>query len=529
MNNLVKQSIFISLLVTLSYCPIKANVWLPGLFTDNMVLQQGKDIVFWGTAKPGEKVTITILEQNVSVKTDKEGKWKIILKPIKGSFTPLEINIKGKNSITLKNVLVGEVWVCSGQSNMDMTVAKEDRYWCGVNNEAEEVASANYPYIRVFDVDFTPSMEIKTDAVGKWEICSPKTVGHFSAAAYFFAREIHKKYTVPVGLITTAYGASTAEAWISEQALKTKPDLNFLLTNYNAKLEKFYADSAVTQSKYRSQLSKWNGDIAAAKAASGDVTASQNTKLPRAPRNADPRVDQHNPYVLYNGMVAPLIPYTICGVLWYQGESNGATADQYAEIMETLITDWRSKWQQGNFPFIYVQLANHQKLITQPVKNDAMVVVRDEQLKNLSVPNTAMVVAIDNADSSSYGNIHPKNKQEIGRRLAIAAEAIAYKEQIEYMGPIYKSMKIEGNSIRITFDHIGSGLVAKGDSLVGFAIAGEDKNWVHGNAIIDGNTVVVTGTEISNPVAVRYAWGKNPPCNLYNKEDLPASPFKTDN
>ena len=505
-----------------------AKVKVTSLFTDNMVLQQGKELAFWGTAAPGEQVSVSIMGKIAKSVADQNGNWKIRFPKLKASFNPMDITIKGENVVTIKNVLVGEVWLCSGQSNMDMTVAKEDRYWCGVNNEAEEVASANYPSIRVFDTDYTPSMKIETDVKGKWEVCSPQTVGHFSAAAYFFAREISKRYNVPVGLITTAYGASTAEAWISQSSLAKHPNLKLLLDNYSKKLETFYADSAVTMAKFRDGLKKWQGDMAALKASSGDVGAADK-KVPRAPKNPDPRIDQHNPYLLYNGMVAPLIPYTIKGALWYQGESNGPSADQYREIMEVLIADWREKWGQGNFSFIYVQLANHQDLITQPIKEDPMVTVRNGQLQNLSVPGTAMVVAIDNADPSDYGNIHPKNKQVIGSRLARAAQAIAYNEKIEYMGPIFKNMKVEGNGIKITFDHTGSGLEVKGDTLKGFAIAGEDKNWVHGVAKIEGKNVVVSSPEVQKPVAVRYGWAKNPICNLYNKEGLPASPFRTDN
>jgi sialate O-acetylesterase len=508
---------------------VEAKVWLPSIFSDNMVLQQGAELKFWGTANPGESVTITFQKQSNTVQADKDGQWKISLKPVKASLKPNDLTIKGENTIILKNVLVGEVWVCSGQSNMDMTVAKEDRYWCGVFNETEEVASANYPNIRVFDVDYTPNMEKQNDVTGKWEICSPQTVGHFSAAAYFFARDLQKKYKIPVGLITTAFGASTAEAWISKPALEAHPNLKFLLDNYNDKLEKFYSDSSVTLTAYREKLKNYSGDLAAAKAASGDVTAQQNKKLPKAPHNPDPRIDQHNPFILFNGMVAPLAPYAIKGALWYQGESNGPSCDQYREIMETLVADWRKIWGQGNFPFIYVQLANYQNLITEPIKDDPIVTVRNAQLQNLSIANTAMVSAIDNADSAHFGNIHPKNKQEIGHRLAVAAEAIAYGNKIEYMGPIYQGMEINGNTIRIKFSHTGRGLYSKGNLLLGFAIAGEDKKWVHANAVIEGNTVIVSSPDVQKPVSVRYAWGKNPPCNLYNKENLPASPFKTDN
>ena len=502
-----------------------ATVKVTSLFADNMVLQQGKELSFWGTASPGEKVSVSMKGKSAKSVADDNGNWKIKFPALKASFNPMEITIQGENTITIKNVLVGEVWLCSGQSNMDMTVAKEDRYWCGVNNEAEEVAAANYPNIRVFDVDFAPSMEIKANAKGKWEICSPQTVGHLSAAAYFFAREITNRYKVPVGLITTAFGASTAEAWVSQSALEKYPNIRFLLDNYSKKLEAFYADSAQTMSNFRSEIKKWRGDMLALRASGGDV----NAKMPKAPKNPDLRSDQHNPYVLYNGMVAPLIPYTIKGALWYQGESNYPSCDQYDQIMEALIADWRERWGQGNFPFIYVQLANYEDVVTVPVKDDPMVSVRNGQLKNLSVPNTAMAVAIDNADPSDFGNVHPKNKQEIGLRLAAAARAIAYNEKIEYMGPIFKGMKVDGNKIALTFSHTGSGLKAKGDVLKGFAISGEDKNWVHGEAKIVGDKVVVSSPEIQKPVYVRYAWARNPICNLYNNEGFPASPFRTDN
>jgi sialate O-acetylesterase len=402
---------------------------------------------------------------------------------------------------------------------MDMTVAKEDRYWCGVINEKEEVASANYPTIRAFDVDFTPNVTPQKYVTGKWEIVSPQTVGHLSAAAYFFARDLQSKLKVPIGLITTAYGASTAEAWISNDAMRSNTKLSFLLDSFQAKLNRYNVDTAA-KAKYLAAREKWKADADKAKA--------EGKEPPRGPRNPDPVMDQHNATVLWNGMVAALVPYAVRGALWYQGESNGPTANIYGDIMNTLITDWRKQWNEGNFPFIYVQLANHEKLITDPIKNDPMVTVRDQQLQNLSIPNTAMVVAIDNADPSDYGNIHPKNKQEIGRRLAIATLGLVYGEKIIYSGPIYDKMVIEGNKARLYFKNTGTGLMAKGDTLKGFAVAGADKKFVQADAMVDGNTVVVSAAGLTDPAIVRYGWAKNPPVNLYNKEGLPASPFKTD-
>lgn len=512
----IKTSILLCIhLFTLS---LYANVKPASPFGDHMVLQRDHKVAVWGTADAGEKVTVSFNKEKQSAVADVQGKWMVSLSRLNAGG-PYTITITGNNTITFRDVYVGEVWLCSGQSNMDMTVAREDRYWCGVLNEKEEVAAANFPTIRVFDVAFTPNENLQTDVTGTWEVVSPQTVGHLSAAAYFFARDLQKKLRVPVGLITTAYGASTAEAWIRKEALQANLAFKSLLDTFQYKLNRYHTDTA-GQRTYAEAFQKWKADAAKAKAEGKDEV--------RSPRNPNPAADQHNPYVLWNGMVAPLVPYTIRGALWYQGESNGPTATIYKDIMETLVTDWRTQWQQGNFPFIYVQLANHQNLITAPVKEDPMVTVRDAQLKNLSIPNTAMVVAIDNADPADPGNIHPKNKQEIGKRLALAALGLIYKEKITYSGPLPDKMVIEGNKARMQFKHVGEGLMAKGGKLTGFAIAGADKKFVVADAVIDGKTVVVSSPEVPAPVAVRYGWSKNPPVNLYNKAGLPASPFKTD-
>ncbi|MDP4292692.1 MAG: sialate O-acetylesterase, partial [Bacteroidota bacterium] len=406
------------------------------------------------------------------------------------------------------------------QSNMDFTVAREDRYWCGVFNEKEEVSNANYPLIRVFDTDFTPNEEVQKDVKGIWEIVSPKTVGHVSAVAYFFARDLQKKLNVPIGLITTAFGASTAEAWISKSALQANPKFSLLLTNFKEKLDKYKNDTAA-QSKYKIAYEKWKVEAAKAKAEGKDEL--------RGIKNPNPVYDQHNPCVLWNGMVAGLVPYAIQGALWYQGESNSPTASIYRELMETLIKDWRRQWNQGDFPFLYVQLANIGKEYeTEPAKGGAEAIKREAQLFNLSIPKTAMAVAIDNADSLNMSNVHPKNKQEISRRLVLAARAVAYGEKITYSGPLFDKMKVNGNTIRLQFKSTDAGLICKGDKLKGFAIAGEDKKFVWADAKIDGNSVIVSSPAIAKPVAVRYGWGSNPPTSLYNKANLPSSPFRTD-
>jgi len=512
--------LFLSLIVKTS---LFADVKPAALFSEHMVMQRGVEIPVWGKAWPKESVSVSLNGKTVTVKADADGNWMVKL-PKQKAGGPYALEISGDNVITYKDVYVGEVWLCSGQSNMDMTVAKEDRYWCGVNNETEEVANANYPQIRVFDVDYTPSHTLKSDVVGKWEVCTPNTVGHFSAVAYFFARDIYKKLNIPVGMITSAFGASTAETWISKEAMEAHPNLKPLLDTYAQKWNKFTADSATTMAKYREDVAKFKGDLVAAQAAAGDVTA----KKPKAPRNPDPELDQHNPYVCYNGMIAPLVPYAIKGALWYQGESNGPSATIYREIMETLVGDWRTRWAQGNFPFLYVQLANYGKPMTEPVKHEALMTVREAQVQNLAIPNTGMAVAIENAGDQPT-NIHPKNKQDIGYRLGLIARAKVYGEKVEYSGPMYKSYKVKGNTIVLRFDHTGKGLVAKNDSLTGFAICGEDKKWVWADAKIEGKTVVVSSSEVPNPIAVRYCWGTNPPASLSNKNGLWTPNFRTDN
>lgn len=515
---LIKCSVFL-ILFSFYAENLLANIKLASPFGDYMVLQRNKTVPVWGTAAPGEKVTITFNKQVNSVVAGSEGKWSISLNKLKAGG-PFTMNIAGNNTITLQDVYIGEVWLCSGQSNMDFTVAREDRYWCGVFNEKEEIANANYPLIRVFDTAYSPREEIQDEVAGNWEIVSPKTVGHISAVAYFFARDLQKKLNVPIGLITTAYGASTAEVWISKSALKSNPKFDSLLIKFQDKINKYLPDTAA-QNKYRKAYDKWVIDAAKAKAEGKDEL--------RGPKNPNPVVDQHNPFVLWNGMVAPLVPYAVAGALWYQGESNTPTASIYRELMETLILDWRKQWNQGDFPFIYVQLANIGKEFeTEPAKGGAEAIKREAQLFNLSIPQTAMVVAIDNADPMDMKNIHPKNKQEIGKRMALAARAIAYDEKLTYSGPVYDKMQINGNEIQLQFKLVDKGLVCKGDQLKGFAIAGADKKFVWAEAKIVGNSVIVSSPAIAKPVAVRYGWGSNPPTSLYNKAGLPASPFRTD-
>jgi sialate O-acetylesterase len=522
-NFKIGGSVRLMFAITFLLCMVKplfAVVQLASPFQDHMVLQRESMVPVWGKASPGETVAVMFGAQKQSAVAGKDGNWMVRLSPLKVGG-PFRMTVTGENTIVLNDIYIGEVWLCSGQSNMDMTVAREDRYWCGVFNEKEEVAGANYPEIRVFDTAFSPTDELQDKVEGKWELVQPTTVGHFSAAAYFFARELYLKYKVPIGLITTAYGASTAEAWISKPSLEAHPNFKFLLDNYLKKKAE-YMPSLQDLLKYQEEADKWKIAVAKAK--------SEGKDEPRGPKNKDPRVDQHNPSVLYNGMVAPLVPYAIRGAIWYQGESNQNSSQVYRELMETLIADWRSAWGQGEFPFLFVQLANYGKTYdTEPAAGKGLTLVREAQLQNLSVHNTAMAVAIDNADPLDMGNIHPKNKQEIGRRLALAAMGKVYDEKIEYSGPMYSFYLIEGDKIRLSFSETGKGLMSKDGDLTGFAIAGSDKIFVTAEARIDGNTILVSNPAVSNPQSVRYGWNANPKVNLYNKAGLPASPFRTDN
>jgi sialate O-acetylesterase len=479
--------------------PALADVKLPAIFSDNMVLQKMDRAPFFGTADKGEKVMVKVGTVSDEAIAGDDGKWKLAIDTHSQSG-PVEITVTGKNTINIKNAIIGEVWIASGQSNMEFTVN-------GLKDVPAEKAAANFPEIRMFTVEKATSDTPLTDVKGKWELTTPQTVGGFSAVGYFFARELHEKLKVPVGVIHTSWGGTVAEAWTSKEALASAdPDVKVLWDKWNA------AHSAYTpeaQQKFAADVKAWK------------EAGSPKGKQPRQPAGM---VHANAPTALYNGMIAPLINYGIKGAIWYQGESNAGRSYQYRKLFPLMIADWRNRWGEGNFPFYYVQLANFMAKDAEP-KDSGWAELREAQTMTLSLPNTGMAVIIDIGEEK---DIHPKNKQDVGKRLAQWALKNDYgKADVEESGPLYESMKVEGNSIRIKFKH-GSGLQAKGDKLTGFAIAGEDKKFVWADAKIDGDSVVVKSDKVSSPVAVRYGWGNNPDCNLYNKADLPASPFRTD-
>jgi len=484
-----------------------ADVKLPAIIGDNMVLQQGGKVSIWGWADPGEEVMVGVSWRSMkwAVTADKDGKWSFQMNPPKAGG-PHEMTLTGKNAITIKNILVGEVWVCSGQSNMQWSVQAS-------NNAQQEIAEAGYPKIRLFSVKRTVAEKPQADCEGSWSECSPETVPGFSAVAYFFGRHLHKELNVPVGLIHTSWGGTPAEAWTRREVLEANPESAPILKRYDDAVAKY----PEAMKKYQEKLAEWKQAAEKAKA--------DGKKAPRRPGAPFGPGNPHSPAGLYNGMIAPLIPYGIAGAIWYQGESNAGRAYQYRTIFPDMIKNWRDDWGQGKFSFLFVQLANFMQTKPEPAES-AWAELREAQSMTLGLPNTGMAVIIDIGEAT---DIHPKNKQDVGKRLALWALANTYDLKLVYSGPIYKSMKVDGGSIILSFDHVGGGIVAKGDeTLKGFSIAGADHKFVWADAKIDGDTVVVSSDKVPEPAAARYAWADNPVCNFYNKEDLPASPFRTD-
>src|SRR5262245_21569378 len=470
---------------------VRADVKLPALISDGMVLQQGMAVPLWGWADEGESVSVEFQNQKLTART-KDGKWVVRLKPLK-ACGPYTLTISGKNKIELKNVLVGEVWICGGQSNMAWRLNQSD-------NAEVEIAGAKYPMIRLFSV---PRVEVDapvTDVKAGWKECSPETAATFSAVGYYFGRDLHKARNVPIGLINNAVGGSPAESWMSA-----------LVLNTDAEYKQFNPDYQRRMGDYDKAMEKYREDAEKAKA--------ENKPAPRAPGKP------WMPSGLYNGMLAPLAPYGIRGAIWYQGESNAGRAYQYRRLFPAMIANWRAIWGQGDFPFLFVQLAAFGPNSTKLGESD-WAELREAQLMTLStLPKTGMALAID---VGTYDDIHPRNKQPVGSRLALSARSVAYGEKIVHSGPVYHSMKVEGGKVSLSFKHVGGGLEARGGELKGFIIAGEDKVWREAKAEIKGDGVIVSSAEAPKPVAVRYAWMKYPTCNLYNKEGLPATPFRTD-
>lgn len=523
----MKRSLFF--FVLLAAGSASADVKLPAIFADHLVLQRGKPVAIWGTADAGEEVSVTFADQTKKAAADKDGAWKVALDKLEASADPRELKVKGKNEIVLKDVLVGEVWICSGQSNMGFTVGRS------VDAE-KEVAAANDPHLRMFHVPNTVADEPQKDLLKKaedtaWLETNPKNVGTFTAAGYFFGRELRKELNVPVGLINTSWGGTRCEAWTSKPALEAVPTCKAIITGWEESLKTY--DSAKAKEAHdkgaKAQLEK----IAKIKEENAKPGATPQP-LPVVRAFEDQKTSQHRPAVLFNAMISPLVPYTAKGAIWYQGESNQKRAVQYQTLLPTMIADWRKHWEDKDLSFYIVQLAsfgNNKPSWPQPVgADDTWAELQWAQFVTAAkTPKCGLAVANDIGEEK---DIHPKNKQEVGRRLALQALVKDYKKTgILSGGPVFAGGDQVANRFVINFSN-GSGLKARdGGDLQGFIICGEDKVWKPAKAkVVEGRpSISVSSPEVKTPVAVRYAWASwCPEANLVNKDGLPASCFRTD-
>ena len=490
-------------LVALAAPCARADVKLPVLFSDNMVLQQAVPVSVWGWAEDGEEVTVSFAGQKVSARAA-GGKWMVKLKPLKASSAGDTLTVKGRNTIELKNVLVGEVWIASGQSNMQWALNQS-------HGGTNDIANSTNFNLRLFYVPRVKANEPQGDIAGLhrnakpvWMVSSSNTTADFSAVAYYFGRDLQKARTVPVGIIHTSWGGSPAEVWISHAVLSANAD-------YKRDILDAYPKSMET---YQTAKAKWDKQVEDLK------------KDGKKPEGKAPAPPSWKPSELYNSMIAPLLPFAIKGGIWYQGESNAGRAWQYRTLFADMIKNWRKDFGQGDFTFLTVELAPFTKILTEPADSN-WAELREAQIvasKNVGHAGTATIT-----DVGEENDIHPKKKEPVGERLALLARKLAYGEKIMADGPTFKSAKIEGDKATIGFDNVGAGLLVRGsEELKGFTICGEDKKFVWAKAEIKGETVVVSSDKVVKPVAVRFGWANYPVVNLWNKEGLPAHPFRTD-
>lgn len=496
---------------------LTAEIRLPSLIGDHMVLQQDKPIKIWGWAEPGEGVSVVFADQKSQTTTDSDGLWDVQLKAMKADKEPHRMTIVGTQSppLHVDDILVGEVWVCSGQSNMEWEMRR-------TYSPIPEIQRADHPTIRLFHVPRKISVYPLDDVEAEWEVCSPETIRNFSAVAYYFGRELRQNLNVPVGLISTRWGGTRIEPWTPVAGFQSIPELHDILQEMKSANEEYRK----ALKDYLPELKNWTHDFESA--------VNEGRRVPAQPDmplhiHHDPQA----PSALYNAMIHPLIRYAIRGAIWYQGESNRNDGSIYEKKMEALINGWRRVWGLGDFPFYYVQLAPYNYLYEPEEQGNStpdhlrLPLIWEAQLQALRIPNTGMAVITDIAD---LYDIHPKNKKDVGYRLSLWALAETYgKEGLVYSGPLYRSMSVEGNKVRIQFKHAGSGLISLDDRpLSWFEIAGENRTFYKGRAEIDGNSVVVWSEKVATPVAVRFGWDQLATPNLANKEGLPASPFRTD-
>jgi len=522
--------LFIAVAITLSAA--HGNVTLPPLISDNMLLQSSQAAV-WGKADPGEAVTVTLGHAVATATADQDRNWRVKLVGLTPGVAGA-MSVAGKNKLTISNVSVGDVWVCSGQSNMDMTLAKTN-WHNGVLHADEEIAAAKFPEIRMFivskDVSATPLEKVG----GKWQVCSPETVPHWSATAYFFGRQLHRDLDVPIGLILAAWGGIPAQNWTPTEVLQGDPDFK---TTYYDKWQQQLKE-------YPQRKAKYDQEILPAWQAAADAAQKAGQPAPKKPR--PPIGAPTGPGAewaasgLYNAMIAGATRYSIKGAIWYQGEANAWDAARYRRLLPAMIASWRKAWDQESFPFYIAQLPNYGPIRPEPADSLWAELREAQRAISLDCPHCGLAVAIDLGEEN---NIHPPNKQEVGRRIALVAEAKTYGKDVVFSGPCFDAAKFDASSVTLTFQHgTALGLATKdGGPLKGFAIAGEDKKFVWadarivplqkaaqaGTAATQEAGIVLTSPEVPKPVAVRYAWANSPVVNLVNQAGLPAGPFRTD-
>jgi sialate O-acetylesterase len=503
-----------ALFLSASAFAARADVKLPAVFSDNMVLQQGVSVTVWGWADEGEQVTVEFAGQKVSGTAFRRlpnplSRWSVKLAPLKASAEPASLIVQGRKRLERKNVLVGEVWLASGQSNMEMALRS-------THEPDAAIAAATNALIRLFTVQRVrtnaPADDVKG---GPWQVCSPTGAAGFSAVGYYFARDLQKALGVPVGIIHSSWGGTPAEAWTSRGTLES-----------HAELRRDFVDR-ITQlrSAFAGAVDKFNKET--------DELKKQGKKQTASPPKA-PAMPSWQGAELHNGMIAPIVPFALKGAIWYQGESNASRAAQYRVLFAEMIKGWRREWELGDFPFLAVQLAPYdhgrkrsiEDITPAPTDTD-WARLREAQLQvALNTPKTALAVI---TDAGEPDDIHPKRKEPAGVRLALAARALAYDEKLQWSGPVFKSMAVEGSRALLSFDHVGKGLEARGGKLTGFAVCGDDRKFVWATAeILPDNRIAVTHPDVKKPAAVRYGWADFPVVNLWNKDGLPASPFRTD-
>lgn len=503
------------LLATVGWEPsARADVSVPGLFSDNMVVQSGAPFAIWGRAAEGEKIEIEASwgQSRQTVAGDAQGRWRAKF-AAPAAAGPYEIAIRGRNTIRIKNILAGEVWICAGQSNMAMQLAYKNPDNRGALNYAEEIAAAKYPELRYFFVSQKKNSSapaVMTDVDGEWKICSPQTAGDFSAVAYFFGEHLHRSLRRPVGLIDNSWGGTDIQAWMSPDALASDPDF----VAHVELARKGMEEMPIEQEKYQQKLREWQRQ--------GSSPAAKPTPPYWQPGH------RNIPSGLYHARIAPLFPVSIQGVLWYQGERNAPKAWLYQRLLPAMIRDWRRGWRRDDLPFLVVQLPRYGKpgepaLVygTSPWAE-----LREAQfLTAKATPNVSLAVALDAGED----HIHPRNKRPVGERLARLALAKVYGQKVVSSGPLFSGLRVNGGEIVVGFDEVGSGLrTSDGAAVRGFVLAGADRKFIPAEAAIVGRTVVVRSPKVKSPVAVRYAWADSPDCNLFNQEGLPASPFRSD-